>query len=553
MMCHQPISILFLKEEEDVSLTSFFSYLGSMPHIRLSEIPQLPRDLSCYDIVITCNARHLDTTIDRLTQFVQAGGGWQLFVNLSEHPLPQIFGVQQDPLGPAAELRVLFEDAAHPLAARLPDAVYLKGRYQALRKTAADTETILYADWQYSHRSVLTHRRVGQGNVACTSLQAYSDPALQRILYRLLCQFVGRRQRKNPLGVGLLGYAPSVGRTHGLGTEKTPGLALRAVCDLNPAQRDRALSDFPGVKIYESAEVFADAADVDLVIVATPPDSHARLCLQMMNAGKHVVCEKPLALNCRETDALKALATKQGVHLSCHQNRRWDPDYLAIKQSLADGLIGSLFYMESFVGGFHHPCGYWHSHTPISGGMSYDWGAHYLDWIISLIPERVETVVATRHKRVWKDVTNADQERIQVRFSGGKEAEFMHSDIAAARKPKWFLLGTEGAIVGHWRDVVSQEFDPDHYYRRHDIPATEMVPDLTVFRRHRSGDVVRIKPAIPHRDHFRFHSNLADHLLLGEPIAAPLDDSVKVVTILEAAARSMAHGGTVEVVNDGSG
>jgi hypothetical protein len=101
--------------------------------------------------------------------------------------------------------------------------------------------------------------------------------------------------------------------------------------------------------------------------------------------------------------------------------------------------------------------------------------------------------------------------------------------------------------------VTSQEFDPDHYYQRHDIPATEMVPDLTVFRRHHSGEVVRINPAIPNRDHNRFHSNLADHLLLGEPIAAPLDDSVKVVAILEAAARSMANGGTVEVFNDGSG
>ena len=553
MIFNPPLSILFLTETEDVTLASFISYLRSIPHIRLSEIPQLPHDLSSYDIVITSNTRQSDAAIDRLTRFVQAGGGWQMFVNLSERSLPQILGVQQDPVGPAAELRVLFENAGHPLAVRLPDAVYLKGRYHSLRKTADDTETILYADWQYSHRSVLTHRRVGEGNVACTSLQAYSDPALQRILYRLLYQLAGRRMRGNPLGVGILGYAPSVGRTHGLGAEKTPGLALRAVCDLNPDQRDRARSDFTGVQAYESAELLADAADVDLVIVATPPDSHARLGLQMMRAGKHVICEKPLALNCRETDALKEMAAQQGVHLSCHQNRRWDPDYLAIRQGLADGLIGDLFYMESFVGGFQHPCGYWHSHAPISGGTSYDWGAHYLDWMVSLIPEQVVSVVGSRHKRVWQDVTNADQERIQVRFSGGKEAEFMHSDIAAARKPKWFLLGTEGAIVGNWRDVTSHEFDPDHYYQRHDIPATEMVPDLTVFRRHHSGNIVRLNPAIPDRNHYRFHSNLADHLLWGEPIVAPLSDSVKVVTILEAAARSMANGGTVEVVYDESG
>jgi predicted dehydrogenase len=551
MNLNPPISILVIKEAEDVAMTSFYSYLRSMSHIRLSEMPRLPQDLDAFDIIISNNTGPSDIAVDRLSQFVHAGGGWHLFVDLSEHPLPHLFGVQPDQVGPATELRILFENAEHPLAVRLPAAVYLNGRYQALNKTAEDTETILYADWHYSHKPVLTYRRVGQGHVACTSLQAYSHPAFQRILYRLLCQLAGRRMTGNPLGIGILGYAPSVGRIHGLGAQKTPGLVLRAVCDLNPNQLDRARSDFPGIKTYESVETFADDTDVDLVIVATPPDSHAQLCLQIMSLGKHVVCEKPLALNSRETNDMKEMAAKQGVHLSCHQNRRWDPDYLAIKQSLADGLIGDLFYLESFVGGFHHPCGYWHSHTPVSGGTSYDWGAHYLDWIVSLIPERVEAVVATRHKRVWQDVTNADQERIQVRFYGGKEAEFIHSDIAAARKPKWFLLGTEGAIVGNWRDITSYEFDPDYYYRRHDIPATEMVADLTVCRRHHSGKVTRMEPAIPDRDRYQFYSNLADHLLLGEPIVAPLSDSVKVVAILEAAARSMARDGTMERVNDG--
>lgn len=552
MMNNPTITILFLKEAQDGFLASFFSYLRSMPHIRLSEESQLPDDMSSYDIVITGNTRHSDTTIERLTQFVHTGGGWNMFVNLSENPLPPIFGVQQEPLGPNAELRVLFENSDHPIAERLPEAVYLRGRYHALSKMTADTETILYADWHYSHSSVLTWRCVGKGKVACTTLQDYSQPVLQRILYRLLYRIAGHRINESSLGIGILGYAPSVGQIHGLGAANTPGLSLRAVCDLNPDRLDQARRDFPDVKAYETAESFTEEAEVDLVIIATPPNTHTQLSLQMMRAGKHVVCEKPLALNSRETEALMEMAAKLNVHLSCHQNRRWDPYYLAIKQSLADGLIGDLFYMESFVGGFHHPCGYWHSHAPVSGGASYDWGAHYLDWAVSLIPERVESVVGTRHKRVWKDVTNADQERIQIRFTGGKEAEFMHSDIAAARKPKWFLLGTEGAIVGHWRDVTSHEIDPVVYYRRHDIPATEMVPDLTVFRRHHSGDVIGIKPPIPDREHYRFHFNLADHLLWGEPIAAPLDDSVKVVRILEAAARSMANGGKLEVLHGGS-
>jgi hypothetical protein len=125
----------------------------------------------------------------------------------------------------------------------------------------------------------------------------------------------------------------------------------------------------------------------------------------------------------------------------------------------------------------------------------------------------------------------------------------MHSDIAAVRKPKWYLLGTEGAIIGQWCGVTTYEIDPVIYFHQHDIPETEMPPDLTLYRRHHSGQIVPQKLAIPERQHYLFHRNLADHLLTGEPLVAPLDQSVQVVAILEAAARSATKGGTVEVLD----
>jgi predicted dehydrogenase len=311
-----------------------------------------------------------------------------------------------------------------------------------------------------------------------------------------------------------------------------------------------AQQQFLGVKAYSHARELAYDDDVDLVIVATPPSSHAELCLEMMAQNKHVVCEKPLALYRKETDRMVEAAEKSRVHLSCHQNRRWDPDFMAIKRALREGLIGDLFYMETFVGGFSHPCGYWHSHDKISGGTAYDWGAHYLDWMVDLIPDRPESVIGFRHKRVWHDVTNADQERIWIKFEGGQEAEFIHSDIAAARKPKWYLLGTKGAIVGHWKDVATYQIDPLLYFHQHNIPATEMTPELTLYRRHASGQIVEQKIAIPERKDYAFHKNLADHLLTGEPLVSSLEDSVKVVAILEAAAKSAQKGGTVEMFRD---
>ena len=549
MFTHPSLSILAIAAEHHPELRSFFSYLRSISHLELSVYSEIPSDLSPYDVIITADTAGFDEGCDPLNRFVAAGGGWLGLVQLSDKPLPEIFGAQTGQVGPAAELRVMFDNPNHAMAKRLPDRLYLQGVYHPLAHQADDTELILYADWHYDHSPMLLARPVGEGKVACTTLQAYRVPAFQQILYRLLRYLAGYNDGHQTLGVGLLGYALSVGKIHGLGAQVTPGLELKAACDLSPGRLKQAGQDFPDLKTYESADAFAADPGIDLVIIATPPNSHAKLAIQMMAAGKHVVCEKPLAISQKETAVMIEMAEKQGVHLSCHQNRRWDVDYLAIKQALAGGAIGDLFYLETFVGGFNHPCGLWHSHDEISGGLAYDWGAHYLDWIVGLIPERIQTVISTRQKRVWHDVTNADQERIQIRFAGGQEAEFIHSDIAAVRKPKWYLLGTDGAIIGYWKDVVEYEMDPVVYFKQHDIPATEMPADLRLHRRHPSGQIVTQKLAVPERKHYLFHQNIADHLLTGEPIVAPLEHSVRVVAILEAAAKSAANGGTMEVLD----
>jgi predicted dehydrogenase len=526
------------------------AYLQSIPHIRLRVLQELPHELSPYDVVLTSDVAGLAEGLEHLEPFVRDGGACLALVHLTETPLPEWFGAQPVPVGPVADLRVLFKNPHHPLARRLPDAIYLKGRYQCLNKTDEHVETILYADWHYQHSPVLVRRLLGKGQVGCTTLQDYDHPVFRQILYRLLRDMAGYPFPEHALGVGILGYSPFVGQEHGVGVEATEGLKLVAACDVNSERLRQAREDFPHLRTYESAQALAEAPEIDVVIICTPPNTHASLSLNMMDARKHVLCEKPLALTRKEALAMVEMSEKQGVHLSCHQNRRWDVDYLAIKQALTDGLIGHLFYMETFVGDFKHPCGYWHSHDVISGGTAYDWGAHYLDWIVSLVPDRPEAVIGTRHKLVWHDVTNADQERILIRFAGGQEAEFLHSDIAAWRKPKWYILGTEGAIVGYWQDVTEYEIDPILYFREHRIPPTEMFPDLSLHRRHHSGQIVAQKLALPERSYHGLYGNLADHLLIGEPIAAPLNDSVLVVAILEAAAKSASGGGTVEILDE---
>jgi predicted dehydrogenase len=545
MMVHPPLSILCVAEHEGLALQPVLAYLQSMAHVRLASRSRWPQDLTPYDVVLAAPSAPQEE-YRPLERFVEAGGGWLALAGPLVESLPEIFGVQPGPLCPGSELRVYFNRPDHPFAARLPDPIYVNASHRALETTTEDVEVVLCTDWRYQRNTVLTTRRVGKGRVACATLPPADCRPLQQIFYRLLRYLAGQAEDRGPLGIGLLGYSPSIGLAHGLGVEATPGLNLAAVCDLDARRLDEARRQFPQAKTYQSSSALSGDPHVGVVVVATPPNSHADLAVQMMEAGKHVVCEKPLALNTGQTTSMVETANKQSVHLGCYQNRRWDPDYLAIKQAVDEGLIGDLFYVETFVGGFLHPCGLWHSHEAISGGTAYDWGAHYLDWVVSLISEPVVSVVGTRHKRVWHDTTNADQERIHIRFAGGQEADFLHSDIAAARKPKWYLLGTEGAIVGRWRDVTTYEIDPVHYFQEHEIPATEMVSDLTLYSRHPSGQILIQTLAPPERQLYGFYYNLADHLLTGEPIVAPLEQSVRVVAILEAAARSAASGGTVE-------
>ena len=148
--------------------------------------------------------------------------------------------------------------------------------------------------------------------------------------------------------------------------------------------------------------------------MAAPPALHAPLTLDLLRAGKHVVCEKPLCLTWpRPTRSSRRPRPSDRV-LTVYQNRRWDPDFVAVRRAVETGLLGDVFNVETFVGGYEHPCRTWHSDTAVSGGAGYDWGSHHVDWVLLLLGGTPRVVQAHGHKRVWHDVTNADQLRVRM-------------------------------------------------------------------------------------------------------------------------------------------
>ena len=170
--------------------------------------------------------------------------------------------------------------------------------------------------------------------------------------------------------------------------------------------------------------------------------------------------------------------------------------------------------------------------------------------ILQLIPDRVVSVRGVAHKRVWHDVTNADQSSIHLHFAQGQEAEFLHSDIAAALKPKWYILGERGAIVGHWRQEVvkTRRWSGDLIEER--LAASESLPNLSVFTRTPDGAVHEQQIALPTPPTYPCHTNLANHLHYGTPLAVPPEEARRNIAVMEAAKRSIQLDGKVIMLND---
>lgn len=464
----------------------------------------------------------------------------------ADDPLAELLGTRASAPMPESEV-VVTAAGDDDLTRRLDAEFPVMDRFRALVPRNGHMRTLLTVSVALRHRAAAVAGRLGAGRIVVFGLGA-TDAALAHDGVSLL---VRRALRGVPpsasrtLGVAIVGYGPygGMGYAHGLAVGAVPGMRFLAACDSVPERRAAAQADFPGLRTYAAAEELAADPDVDVVIVATPPVLHARLAGEMLAAGKHVVCEKPLCLTVAEADELLAAAAAAGRVLTVNHNRRWDPDFTAIRAAAGAGLLGDVFNVETFVGGFDHPCRAWHSDVSMSGGAVYDWGSHHVDWILQLMGGLPRSVTCIGHKRVWHDVTNLDQLRLRMLWEDGREAQFLQSDVAAVRPPKFWVQGTRGTLAGWYRPLAFERVEAGRGYVREDAHHAEAPVSLTLSRYESGyGLVESVLPPAPER-RLGFHRNLADHLLLGEPLAVTPESARDVIAVLEAATRSAERGG----------
>lgn len=331
----------------------------------------------------------------------------------------------------------------------------------------------------------------------------------------------------------VIGYGYAGRSFHSYLVGLTPGLTLHGISSRSAETRERIQKE-RGCKAYTSFEEVIADPDVDLVVLATPHDTHADLAVRALDAGKHVVTDKVMCLTLAECEQMIEAAERAGKLLSVFHNRRWDGDYLTVQKLMTEGELGNVRWIEMAWQNWGPPRN-WRGTAAAGGGRFFDLGAHMMDQLLVLFPQPVQSVYCRMHH----DFPNHDVEShvlIVVEFADGATGVIDASSMAAVSKPRFRVLGDQGTFVKYGVDpqevamragaIDGAYYDPATYGRLYD------------------GTVERAIPTIPGRWR-SYYENIADVLNQGAEPAVTLSEMRRLMTVLDAAQESAREGRVV--------
>ncbi|MSS71556.1 MAG: dehydrogenase [Candidatus Latescibacteria bacterium] len=246
------------------------------------------------------------------------------------------------------------------------------------------------------------------------------------------------------IGVGIVGYGYAGRKFHAYLIGQEPGLRLCAVASRDAGRRAQAEAD-RGVRAYATLDAMLQDETVRLVVIATPHDTHADLAIRAMEAGRHVVVDKIMCLNADEAARMIAARDRCGVLLSVFHNRRWDGDFLTVRQVVSQGLLGSVYRYECAILRHRAPRG-WRAEASHAGSILFDWGAHLIDQALLLCGRPESVLCDAVPDRAWGTSVEG-YVCCRIRFSGGALYEAVIGHMAQIGKPRWHVLGDRGALL----------------------------------------------------------------------------------------------------------
>ena len=250
---------------------------------------------------------------------------------------------------------------------------------------------------------------------------------------------------KSPIRVGLIGFGFVSKTFHVPLLNATDGYRITAVSSSRPGDVRGVL---PDVEVVSDPKVLSTHPDVDLVVIASPNETHARLAETAMRVGRNVVVDKPFTITAEEARHLAAVAREKNVLLSVFQNRRWDSDFLTVQDAIRRDLTGRVVLFESRIDRYRPEVrDRWREVPGPGAGLLYDLGPHLIDQTLLLfgIPDSVQATLAKQRRGAKTD----DFFQLVLRYgemvatlgagslvSGGSARFSVHSDRASVVKQK---------------------------------------------------------------------------------------------------------------------
>jgi scyllo-inositol 2-dehydrogenase (NADP+) len=345
-----------------------------------------------------------------------------------------------------------------------------------------------------------------------------------------------------PISVGIVGYGYSGAVLHPALLSKVDGLRLTAVAT-RAAERRRAAEETHRVSTFSSLTEMLDRSNVQVVVVATPHDTHEALVLEALRGGRHVVCEKVMALTTASADRMIATSQECKKLLTVFQNRRWDGDFLTIKEAVDAGMVGRVQFLEIAIH-THKTPRTWRGSVERSGGLLFDWGAHLVDQALLITGGRVRSVSGLSPR--LSGAAGADGEtftRCHIELEGGGACSVEVSYASRLSRAHWYVLGDKGTLVKDGMDPQEAAIRAGRADARED-PADRARVRTEV----RNLGAELTLDTIPGRWP-AFYENLRDALAGRCRLSVDPRESRDVVAVLEAHSHSVRTGRTCPISN----
>ena len=343
--------------------------------------------------------------------------------------------------------------------------------------------------------------------------------------------------------MGIIGFG-YMGHWHLRNAPRVENVEVVAAYDTDPEKVKEAREI--GLTGFDTLEAFLKSDLFNLVLVATPNDCHCALVCAALNAGKNVICEKPVAMSMAELDRMIDTAKKNNVLFTVHQNRRWDKDFRIVKEIWDSGELGHIYAIHSRLHGARGAMFGWRAEPEHGGGMIYDWGVHFVDQLLFMMGfDCVKSVFCKTEKVKTPEVE--DYFFLLLDLKNGAHVQMEIGTWVLKALPRWMVLGDKGtAYVNDFTGTggvisVDETVEPEQT-----VVMTTSGPTRTFAPRGKKEIIERALPD-PEADLREYYANLRD-VIDGKAELIVKPEQVKAVfRVLEAAFESAKTGKMIEL------